>query len=58
MLEYWNTGTMGSGKMVVCCDVEIYFDIQIENAHNSKLPLKTQHSIIPPFHYSMVEAKI
>jgi len=56
MLEYWNDGIMGSGKMVECCNGEIHLDMEIENAYKFGNFLKKQHSNIPSFHYSMFGA--
>jgi len=32
MLEYWNDGIMGFGKMGKCCNVEIHLDTEVINA--------------------------
>jgi hypothetical protein len=31
MLEYWNVGTLGSGKMDKCYNGDIYIDTEVKN---------------------------
>jgi len=31
IMEYWNGGIMGSGKMGECCNGEIYLDTEVQN---------------------------
>ncbi len=59
MLEYWNDGIMGNGimgfeKMRRWSIGKISLDREVNNCVTS---FKNQHSIIPPFYYSMREAK-
>jgi len=51
MLENWNDGTMGTGKMGECCNGKIHLDEKVKNAISNKLPLKTN---IPIFHHSII----
>jgi hypothetical protein len=55
MMESWNIGIVGSGKMAKCIVGRVPSDKEIINGI---LPFKNQLSIIPAFHYSIVEAKI
>ena len=55
MLEYWNDGIMGSGEMGQCFIGKIPFDNKV---NKWEYFFQNQHSNIPPFHYSMCEAKI
>jgi len=54
MLECWNDGIMGPGKMGQWFIGKIPLDKDINKRVTS---FKNQHSIIPPFHYSMYEAE-
>jgi hypothetical protein len=54
MLEYWNDGIMGSGKMGQWLIGKISLD---REANKCVTSFKNQHSNIPPFHYSMRQAK-
>jgi hypothetical protein len=58
MLEYWNGGTMGSGKMGQWFIGQISLDMEIDNLIDKELPFNPpkhyggskstfQHSIIP-----------
>jgi len=57
MLEYWNHGIMGYGKMVECYYGEIHLDIETEMLINYEYSFSNQHSNLPSFHYSIYEAK-
>jgi hypothetical protein len=54
MLEYWNNGTMGSGKMEQCFIKEF----SLTSKKLRLYPLKTQLSNIPSFHYSIGKLNI
>jgi len=55
MMEYWNNAILGSGKTEECVICRMPSDLKIKKGIK---PFKNQLSSIPPFHYSMVEAKI
>jgi hypothetical protein len=50
MLEYWNYGIMGSGKMELCCVGGIFIDRKKNNKIRSFENPIFQSSIIPLFH--------
>ena len=54
MLEYWNTGILGSGKMVSWVIVKFL----LRKLNRKMSSFLNHHSIIPSFHYSMCELKI
>jgi hypothetical protein len=47
MLEYWNYGIMGSGKMELCCIGRIFIDRKKDNKIRSFENPIFQSSIIP-----------
>jgi len=50
MLEGWNYGIMGYGKLEWWINGEIHPD---KKTSRLIMPFKNQYSIIPPFHYSV-----
>jgi len=55
MLEYWNSGRMGFGKMDKCIIGIITLDMEIDNVNRLESFFEIN---IPLFHYSMCEAKL
>ena len=54
MLESWNDGILGSGKIGKCYNGEIHLDTEVKNALKIETSLKNN---IPIFHHSMCVAK-
>jgi hypothetical protein len=54
MVECWNIGKMGLGILKYWVNGKIRFD---DKVYNGLYPLKTHYSIVPLFHYSMIEVK-
>jgi len=59
MMEYWNTGIMGSGKMEIWSNGKTVLDIEFNNVKRKKFLLRINPARegilnIPIFHYSIV----
>jgi len=53
IMEYWENGILGYGKMVKCYCGKIHLEIETKMLINFEYSFSKQHSIIPSFHYSM-----
>jgi len=62
MLEKWNDGILGYGKMVkwVTCREpqgrpigKTHIDMEVQDVYKLETSFENQHSNIPSFHYSM-----
>jgi len=58
MVEYWNIGTMGFGRLECWGNGVIVLAIKLKMDNILKKPTipSFHYSIIPLFHYSMIEA--
>jgi hypothetical protein len=60
MLEYWKDGILGKLESAFVLERVLNWRVRGHTPLDDRiktefLPLKTQNSIMPPFHYSMVE---